>query len=153
MSAPNANWSKWIFSSLAKWFKDNTVGLTYFVEGEDRDTQKAQTYIEFRCNGPMMRELNKDWWKLVVEINIFIAVKFTDNIYDIHKVCGTVAAAFNNGIPILKYGDDDSFLGCMILDQQAGDNVVVTQLGQLNPDLLEMQATVEGYYCMYLDGD
>jgi hypothetical protein len=168
MGAANANWPRWIFASTSKHFSDAAAanlakdGITpdpipYYVEGNERDLQPgALEYFEFRCDGPYLVEVSKDWWRVNIEINILVCTKRNDkDFHRIHTLCGLLVAAFTSNITIFKYGDsvadDQSILTCLTLDRNAGENVVVSQLGQLGTDLLEQQAMVEAYYQGYLD--
>lgn len=164
----NANWGRWIYASASKHFNDvaqsnlakdgiSPQPITFFVEGNDRDPlANVLEYFEFRCNGPFFEEVSKDWWRVHIEINLLVAAKRNDkDFHRIHALCGILVAAFTSSLTIFKYGDgvadDQSVLTCLTLCREAGENIEVQHLGQLNPDLLEQQAMVEAYYSGYLD--
>jgi hypothetical protein len=153
------NWSRWIFASISDAF--NTVAgsasIPFYVEGADKDDDASLLeYFEFRINGPDAKELSKDFWCLTVEVNIFCAAKrMKDNFHRIHTLVGLAQSMFTNAIQCYKYGtspgDDSTGFLCMQLDTKNKEDVVVSHFGQLDPNLLEMRATVDGFYEGYLD--
>lgn len=159
MSDPN--WPRWIFASMSKHFSDAAVAanVPFYVEGDDRNIQaEASSYFEFRMNGPSLNEISKDWWLANIEINILVCAKRTDaDFHKIHTLVGILTSAFTSSIKIFKYGtgigDDQSVLDCLTLFAEESDDVRVQQLGQLDPNLLEAQASVEGDYRGFLVGD
>lgn len=148
----NQNWPRWIFASFSKWFSDLRQGLDFFVEGEDQKLQESENYFEFRMNGPIMTEISKDYWRLEAVINILVMSKQNaTDIHTVHRNVGIAAAAFTKCIPIYKYGDDGSQFGVMILTTYEKEQVRITHIGQVGPDVKAMQSMVQGYYCMLLE--
>ena len=132
--------------------------IPLYVEGDERITSTQVNYCEFRLDGPVFEEVSKDWWRIDLTISILVVQKTDDkNFHIIHQMCGAVAAACVNGIPAFQFGDgpdDDPTInwGCFILDKRRGDNIVISQIGQITPELTERQAAVEVFYTMMLDG-
>lgn len=165
MSA-NTNWPRWIFASVSKHFSDTVdnvfnenpgkVNPKLYVEGDERITQNLEQYFEFRMDGPYMRELCKDYWLIKIQLNVLVSAKAeSTDMHVVQKLIGLITTAFTNGITIYKYGDgeDDnqSVLDCLQLYQEGNqEEILVTYLGQLGPDLKDTQASVEGYYRMFL---
>lgn len=124
-----------------------------YIEGDDANLTGLGDYIEFRANGPMLEESSKGWWRVDVIINILIVSKRNDrSLHTLPTNIGKVAAAFTTNIPIYKFGntgDDDrtELLGCMTLF----DSIDITQLGQVSPDIKELQAMVQGHYRMFIE--
>lgn len=154
----NQNWARWSFASVSKHFDDNRQGLKLFIEGSHRDTREEKDYLEFRMDGPTLREVSKGCWKLRIEINILVTAALDEeDFHRIHRNAGIAQAAFVLGIPVLRYGsgpdDDDSFLGCYKLLQSSStrDFVELNHFGQIAQDVPLMQATVEGHYEMTLN--
>ena len=151
--AANKNWPRWIFASLTKWFDDHRDGVEMYVEGDDANLSALADYIEFRFNGPMMEESSKGWWRIDVIINILVVSKRNDrSLHTLPTNLGKVAAAFTTNIPIYKFGNnvDDNrteLLGCMTLF----DSIEITQLGQVEPNVKELQAMVQGHYRMHIE--
>ncbi len=155
--AQDKNWDRWIFASVSKHFDDNKQGFKLFIEGNDYDLSTETNYFEFRMNGPMLREMSKDFWKLEIVVNILVVSKRDDrSIHTIHSNVGIAAAAFTKCIPVFKYGssdDDDRTiqLGVLELDTRGQLGIEISHFGQVGPDTKEMQSWVEGSYCMYLE--
>lgn len=151
------NWTRWIVLSLAKHFKTKTDPISFFVEGENQKTADKQDYIEFRMNGPNIRNVN-GFYKFDLVVNILIVCKqTTTSILPIHNHVGIVAAAFTKFIPLYRLGpdtagvDDASFWNCLLIHEREKKEVDISHIGQINPDLPEMQAMVQGFYHMLLE--
>ncbi len=151
--AANKHWPRWILSSLSVWFNAHKDGLEMYVEGDDPNTAALSDYIEFRTNGPTMEEFSKGFWRFDVIVNILVVSKRNDSsTHTLPTNIGKVGAAFTTNIPIYKFGsgvDDDreELLGCMTLL----DSIEITQLGQVAPDIKELQALVQGHYRMFIE--
>lgn len=151
---PNKHWPRWILASMSKWFDSHKDGLEMYVEGDDPNTAALSDYIEFRANGPTMKEHSKSWWCFDIVVNILVVSKRNDrSTHTLPINVGKVAAAFETNIPIYKFGsgvDDnrETLLGCMTLV----GSIEITQLGQVAPDIKEQQAMVEGHYRMFIEG-
>ncbi len=148
----NQNWPRWVFASFSKWFYDLRQGVEFFVEGEDQKTESLENYFEFRMNGPVCTEISKDYWKLEAVINILIVSKQNvSSIHTIHRNVGIAAAAFTKCVPMKKYGDDSSQFGVMQLTTYEGEQIKISHIGQISPEVKVMQSMVQGYYCMLLE--
>jgi hypothetical protein len=152
------NWARWIFASVSYFFKTKTNGLDFFVEGEDEKFEGKENYLEFRMNGPIFNEYDKGCFNVEIVVNILVVSKQNGmDIHTVHRNVGIAAAAFESCIPVMKYGDtmgiDDPTVrvGILIRKEAEKKDVVVNQIGQVAPDVKEMQAMVEGYYCMTLE--
>lgn len=154
-----ANWTRWIFATLSKHFNDAAVAASVpmFIEGQDRGTALLPEYFEFRMNGPRCHEVSRDYWHLDIEINILVIQKRNEKTnHRIFDLCGVILAACVHDIPAFKYGtglndNPTESLGCLTLSSHLDDNILVTHLGQLNPDLVEIQSAVETYYRLELE--
>lgn len=150
----NKHWPRWLLASLSKWFDDHKDGLEMYVEGDDANLSALADYMEFRTNGPIFEESSKGWWQFDVVVNILVVSKRNDqSLHTLATNIGKVAAAFTTNIPVYKFGsgvDDnrDTLLGCLILQE----SITITQLGQVSPDIKELQAMVEGHYRMFIEG-
>ena len=157
MSA-NQNWARWSFASISKHFDDNRQGLKLFIEGTHRDTREVEEYLEFRMDGPTLREVSKGCWKLRIEVNLLVTATIDEeDFHRIHRNAGIAQAAFATGIPAFKYGDgvddDQSVFGCYQLLQSSStrDFIELNHFGQIDTNIPLLQATVEGHYQMNLD--
>ncbi len=148
----NSNWSRWVKSSCARHFKD--CNSNYFVEGFERDTNGLPEWVEFRIDGPYLKESTRGQWKLNIEINILISVTGGQDSYRIERIEGDVTKHFLDCLEIYKLGqdeaDDGSLLGCFKLVQQGRDKIIVTNFGKLKPDVNLYQKSIEGHYQMFL---
>ena len=154
--AANKNWTRWIFASLTKHFDSKRDGVKLFIEGDDNDTATHSDYFEFRMNGPYLWEKSKDWWEFQVTLNLLVVHKRNDrSTHLFHSNVGIVVAAFEKAIGVFRFGegqdDDGELLGCMQLVTDKENPIQVDHLGQVSPDVKEMQAMVQGTYCMYLE--
>jgi hypothetical protein len=151
--------TRWIFASLSLNFNQAAIdaNIPMFIEGQDRETADLQQYYEFRMNGPRFIEVNKNFWHADVEIDILCIQKRTEkNNHLIYDLCGIMFAACIPSIPVYKFGngpDDNSTVqvGCINLTKHLDDRILVTHLGQLGPDLVELQSSIEAYYRLELD--
>lgn len=153
--AANKNWPRWIFASIADHFKtvaeDNTI--PFLIEGiEDRTSEKIRQadHAELRINGPVTKELSKDYFQLNLNVNIILQ-SFMDehNAYTIVQNAGVFFAAMGP-IGVYKYGngpdDDGSFLGCLILRDDLAEPRFVSHFGQLKEDVRLRESMVGGKY-------
>lgn len=154
----NPNWARWVKSSAVKWFADrvasNTLG--FFMEGQDRRTMENRTYVEFRADGPNIKEVSKDYWHLDLVINILVVtIRNNADLYEHDRNVGLVAQTFTSGIPVWCYGDTTADnpavqLGCLLLQADQRDRVVISNYGQVKNDSRMIQSTVEGHYRLSL---
>ena len=150
------NLPRWLFASVSKHFDDNKQDLALFIEGQYRTTRNIKDFIELRFDGPDLTEISKGYWKVYTEINVLVQSAMDDeNFHRIHTTVGKVVAAFTD-IEVYKYGtgddDDDSLLGCLVLlaDARSKEKTKVAHFGQIGPDTMLLQASVEGHYLMHL---
>ncbi len=148
----NKNWTRWIFASLTKWFDSQRDGIPLLIEGDEQEAGELKNYFEFRMNGPLFWEQSKNTFKIEVVVNILVVHKLGQgNLHAFQDLLGIAAAAFATNISIMKYGtgaDDNRLVrfGCMVRENEP---VAITQLGQVDPQVKEMQAMVQSTYCMY----
>lgn len=89
--AVNAEWTLWVIASVSQHFqaKATTKGITMFHEGDDRNTQNLEEFVEFRCQGPFITQQSLDCFRLEVEVQMLISVKKGGtNVYRIHEIAG-----------------------------------------------------------------
>lgn len=150
----NPNWSRWIWASCTKLFDANKGDYFMFIEGLTRTTDGSEVFLEYRADGPLIREPCKNQFVFDITINLMVQVGI--NNYDAHafqKAFGWAQSMFVDCIPVYKYGDgpddDSSFLGNFILKYSREiDFVHSLQLGQIDPIMRLMQGTVECRYRM-----
>ena len=154
----NKSWARWIKASVSKHFHD-AIGedTSIFIENQHRDTEELKDFLELRVDGPRLQEVSKDWWKLRVEINVFCQSVMNETDYHvIDDLVGLAQSAFTNQITVYRFGnregDDNSFLGCLILQQnaEARDFLEANRFGQIDIRTKLLQSAVEGHYVMDL---
>ncbi len=156
----NKNWPRWIFASVTNHFDSNLETYDIFYEGQKRSAENFQTdLVEVRMDGPRFLQLGVTEWHADIEINLLVQAAINDeDFHKIHRMVGIVATGFHPGIQVFKYGsgvdDDDSLLGCLDLvqDRRSREFLTISHFGQIDPDKLLMQATVEGHYKTQLTG-
>lgn len=153
----NPNWIRWVKSSVVKFFYDRLNDTVHFyLEGQDRRTMQHRTYVEFRIDGPDIKEVSKNFWHLDIEINLLIAtIRTESDLYEHDRNVGLVSSVFQSGIPVFCYGDTDSDdptvqLGCLLLKADSNEKVVISNFGQVKDDSRMLQSTVEGCYRLEL---
>ena len=143
---------KWVFLSAAKHFTGSISGIDVFVEGTERDTRDKDDWIEIRIDGPDVSEVSKDCYLIESEINLLVATHMDLTSPARHHInIGKATSAFQN-FEIFKYGedaeDDESSVGSFILEphDRTRGKIKVSNMGQIDPDLTLLQATVEGHF-------
>lgn len=142
----NENWIRWIFSSISNHFSENKGTLNLFIEGNDR-LQDQKEGAELSINGPYFRNISKKSWMLDIEIIILINTMLNDqDIYKVKRQQGLFSKLYTPIINVYKYGDNDEYLGCLILKTDGQDDIIVENLGQISPDIRIVQSAISATY-------
>lgn len=153
----NPNWGRWIFATMSGNFKSRFEGtFGTFIEGTHRGLPANTELLEFRMDGPMWKQPSRNYFILDVEINILVRSFMDDK--DYHKMrrsTGEVAAWLAKNHCIYRYGDgpddDNSLLGTLQLKNRTFRELLrVNHLGQIDPQYMLEEATVEASFQMYL---
>lgn len=152
----NKSIPKWVFLSTAKHFTDGITDITTFVEGaEERDLSGQNSWIEIRINGPDMREISKDVLVIENRVNLLVATHFQPTAPAEH--INNIGLAVENFTDycIYKYGsadsDDRSSYGMMkLLPLNGNEKLEIVNMGQIDPNINLLQATVEGHFKMLI---
>ncbi len=145
---PNPQWITWITSSFVVYFKTQCVGikLPLFIVGETRD-QSTTTFAEFRLEGPYFNELTKGYWKIEVYIALLLTMINDENdLYKAQRIAGQLLAMFDKDIPIFRYNEENTMLGCMRL--VPNEKLIQTVYGPLQPATPVTQSSIEAHYHM-----
>jgi hypothetical protein len=155
----NKNWPRWLFASIANHFKAvaDAEQIPLLIEGiEDRTSEKIRKmdHAELRINGPVTKEISKDFYQLNLSVNIILqSVMGENNAYTIIQNAGIFFAAMGP-IEVYKYGngpdDDGSFLGCLTLRDDLAEPRFVAHFGQLKEDVRLRESMVGGQYKIHL---
>jgi hypothetical protein len=143
---------KWILASVAKHFNDHKGSLVMYLEGEKRNTNKSQDYMELRMNGPDRRHIAKYYYGFDITINVLVQSLYNDvDAYRYIKTCGLVAQMFESSIRVYKFGDaigDDRtvLVGCLSMQGLVETN----HFGRQAPALDMNTSEVQGRYSMEL---
>jgi len=163
--AANPNWPRWIFSSLAVHFKGVADGLNLpiITEGiDEREPEKMDVdRCELRINGPYIREVSKNYWRIWINVNILLTDYMEgqgENTYKLMDWGGAFLEGMNLPIPIYKYGpdvggiDDQTLLGCLtMLRGNRIESIRLIHFGQIGSEERIRQAAVDGRFEMYLN--
>ena len=161
--ASNPYWSRWIVASCMKHFKAIYVASPYSLnvhcEGQPRQTNELQEWLEVRVDGPRIRRITKTQYDIYCEVNILCCVVPNQNVnsYRIHDLTGIAAEGFTNEVALLKIGpatdpeNDGTQFGCLRLESGAREAIRVNIFGEVRPDTAMVQAAVEGHYTTFLE--
>lgn len=139
---------KWINASINKYFDENRNGIKLCVEGEKPPVNQLK-WAELRVTGPRYIEQSKDCHKYEIDVNLLVSVKMDgQDTYAPHKVSGQFVAAMNAAIPVRKYGDDNDFIGCLILRDDVSNAIDTLQYGILDASTNVYQTGIDGFYRM-----
>lgn len=152
MSQVNPNWARWIRASAATYFQE-VLGdeIRVHHEGTIPQNHAAEDYVEFRMNGPDAREISNRLFQLRIGINLLCVSRLNESaVYRLDATVGKVQEAFKS-FGIYKYGDlagdDESYVGCFTLDSRFhSDRLRTQQMGRIETDVAQLQATVEGHF-------
>jgi|WetSurMetagenome_2_1015567.scaffolds.fasta_scaffold24663_3 hypothetical protein len=155
----NKDWPRWIMASVAKYFSTTcgTIPLPLLVDGIDERISEDVHYdhAELRINGPLITELSKNYFKILVDVNVLITELMTSNsAYDLQTWCGVIAKAMDGPINIYKYGNEDgdnsSWVMCLV---PCRDNVPpnrVMNFGQLGRSDRIRESMIDGHFVVYV---
>ena len=113
----NASWPLWIFASIAKYF-DTGISVHLHVEGDLRNTSDKSEWVELTIDGPDIKEVQGQRFKVEVSVHAMVCVLPSDSRYRRHELAGSVQALFTT-IPLYTYGEDEVVqFGCLHLARE-----------------------------------
>jgi hypothetical protein len=148
----NQNWNRWIFASVAKYFKDRlaSTNIPFLIEGGQAKAD-GDSY-EVRMSGPIWVQMSPKQWRGTIVINILVkATKDEADLQKIYKMVGPAESAFSVTIPVLTYGsvngdNPPQSIGCLELIKKGEGDLRTTHFGQIIPETPLLQSTVEAHY-------
>lgn len=153
----NEHWGRWIFATMSGDL-DSQFNSTYeiFIEGTHRGLPENEELIEFRMDGPWIRQPSRGCFILRVEVNLLLRSYMDDD--DFHKMrrlCGAVQSWLGQNHCIYRYGDgiddDQSLLGTLELkNRKDSEPIRLNQFGQVDPRYRLEEATVEATFEIHL---
>lgn len=155
------NLARWVFASVAVYFKGIADGLSLPLLVEGVDERESETmeedHAELRLSGPFVREVSHGMWRTWTDINILLTTRMLmsqEDAYEIARLGGKFEQAMTARIPIYKYGpdvgDDDSLIGCLTHRKGKAESIRLIHFGQISRTDRIRQAVVDGRYEMYL---
>lgn len=155
------NIPRWLYSSLAQLFKEDSdaLSLHYFVENVDEEEPEDfnRNSALFRMNGPDARLGTGSVSFHRIELQILLTVLPNTpnaNAYDVYRWAGAFQERMLGYLPIYKYGsgpdDDQSLLGCLEPDPGVQDYVRIVTYGQLDKTSRVWQVSVNGRFILEL---
>lgn len=152
----NAKLPRYVTASVAQHLKatvENTLGLTFFVEGVDVESPKwFQTdSAVLRIVGPWyFPGSGKDRYRFEVMVMVTDLLSGGQNGFVNHDRIGTIANLLCSPIPVLAYTDGDNQVGCLDL-YDSGDFLRIVHFGKLDPNTEVVQTAVLAKYEICLD--
>jgi len=123
-----------------------------FVEGVDErsDGLMRASHSELRTQGPYVKEISKKVWRVTCEINIYLThfMEMSGDAYAVEKWGGIFMEAMDAPINIYKYGDDNSFIGCLRVELGKGNEISFFDFGIANNDTRVHQAEIDASFKM-----
>lgn len=149
------HWPRWVFASFSKHFAAQFAAdpaIHCFVEGDDRDTANRKDFVEFRMDGPRIREMSKGYHRLYVPVNILVSSKMDEqDTHRLYRSVGRAVSAFTDSVSVFKYGsdpviDDSTLLTCMLIMRDKLNDLKINHFGQVDPITRLQQTSVEAHY-------
>ena len=155
-------WNRWIFASLAKYFKELTgVPPTIFIEHLDERTpalMAASDTAEVRITGPYIQQQGSGEYRVRMTVNVLLTSRFdgvTKNAYKILDYAGIFVEAMKGPIPIYQMDEnyteenkENLFLGCMSIPN--GQSIMSDNYGGIDTTdrvkASEIEAKYEGVF-------
>lgn len=158
------NLPRWIKASIIDYFVNVIekqgalhvyIDTTEHVDEDGNFVTELPAWCEVRVNGPITTPITKTSFKHEVTVNFIITTKLDKpNVYAHDVNVGIVYGAFKTSIGVFKLGDesdDQSAVGCLQLEADRKQAIMVSHFGQLDTDVKATQSTVEAHYFMHQD--
>jgi len=157
----DTNIPRWLFSSLAQLFKEDSdaLSLHYFVESVDEEEPEDfnRNSALFRMNVPDVKLGSGSVSIYRIELQILLTCLPNTpnaNAFDIYRWAGAFQERMLGYLPIYKYGngpdDDQSLLGCLEPDPGVADYVRIVTYGQIDKTSRVWQVSVNGRFILQL---
>lgn len=144
---------RWLFSSISKHFDDFKGSIPFYLEGQERESEKDSDSVELRINGPFVNNPSKGYWKIDIDVNLLVTSTIDDqDLYKIYKIIDQFLEGFTDIISIYKYGNGDDLLGCLVMRTDIEDAIIISNFGRVDPTLRILQSTINAIYSMEIEG-
>lgn len=139
---------RWAKASLAVHLKtlvETTLSMQFFVEGVDRE-EKAwfqSDSVVMRVSGPFpVFGIGTTRYRFEVMVMLTDLVDDTSNGFLNDDRLGTISNALCGPVPVLKYGGDESQVGCLDIDKNAKEFLRTVHFGKIDKDNEVVQAAI-----------
>jgi hypothetical protein len=159
------NMKRWIKASILKEVGSKNLNylgsapVEFYVEGDDRKTNKLVEHLEFRLDGPNCQPHGANsCFRFYIEVNILIhATRNEANIYRFDNLQSLASQILNRDWCIYRIGninrnpeDDSSLVGVMQL--MPSEQIKISDFGMIDESVETYEASVEAHYEMYTRG-
>jgi len=150
-------WDRWIHASIVRHMnvQATTLGISMFVEGENRKSPQNQSFAELRIDGPRCYEQSKNYWRIWIAVNFLVHHQMDGNIFSKHDLNGKVASMLSECIEVREYDATDDLMvtqplvGTLVQFRRLNP-IRTNQMGKVDKTLRLEQTTIENQYEMYL---
>jgi hypothetical protein len=142
---------RWCVASIAQTLAPiaASLNLTFFVEGVDMESKDwfQKDSLVLRVTGPLpVMGIGTTRYKIEAMCMLTDLHNGGQNGFQNHDRLGTITNALCGPIPILKYGGDESQVGCLDIDKDAKEFIRPVHFGKLDKDNEVVQAAVIAKY-------
>jgi len=113
----NENWIRWIETSVTYHMTSGfqARGILVKFGSEPANFSSNDKYVEVLLDGPKVREVAKDDYRIFLNIMVLVEYKVTAGLYESADAVG-IAIGLLRAIPIYRNGDVSDQLGCLVSD-------------------------------------
>jgi hypothetical protein len=143
---------RWVTASVALHLKtliETTLDLQFFVEGVDREEKNwfRKDSVVLRVAGPTpVFGGGVTRYRFEVMTMLTDLVDDTSNGFKNHDRLGVIANALCGPVPVFRYGDGDTQVGCLDMDRNASEPLRIVYFGKMDKDTEVIQAAVVARY-------
>ena len=125
------NLIKWLNASINDFFNSNKGVYAFHVEGQEMEFTNAGAFspafslgelvtdtpspawAELHISELTISEQTQDNFDVAVTLTMMCAAIYNNDDYLIHKITGLFARLMTESILVYRFGDDDTFIGCL----------------------------------------
>lgn len=119
-----------------------------FIEHDQRDPEQVTNRYELRVDGPYIRELQRNYFHVVVEVNVLVeTIKNPEQLYLHSERKDTALALFTPCIRV--FDDNNEVLFVLTRRDEFRNHLTVNDFGTVENTLPILEATIEASYEVY----
>lgn len=145
MFTVNHLWYKWILRSITKHFKDMADNTGIYFHIGDNFTAGQNAFIELKVDGPIISQLSRNYFRLLVGVRVFFSTDDNDNYQASAILSGLIASYFSE---ICLLNDEDEVIGRLLPNEE----MRVNDFGIVRDTKIK-QGSVESVYEVRLQGN